>query len=500
MVMGQDPQALELFQIMNLKTGTINALWKIFRELDVHSTGTIRPMELYTYFHMEANELEKNILTAFDLDKTGKLNFTEFVCALWIFLSLAESDMADFLYRLKDASGTYCLKVAEVKDLFEMIHHKKVETSTMLAPLYADIKQRFPVELRMEEWRSWVYTQGGVGVIQPLLILQIKMRRLILGEGFWQGVVAYRAKVKQKEREAETSTSVRGSNNNKKPRAGGGVTGWGGAGGGDQIDFFRKLVVLLRSLNEKQHKYIEAMKKDGRLLGTGGSSSGNSEKDKAQLARQNSIFRKAFQLGGGSSSANSNPPSRKSSAAFSDSGEPTPRVTPKGSSAALERGGGSAKKKTQVGVQDAAEEAHLDHVPASQKPRKKSAPHIDASMAINSNNNNSNGDNANTNTSSSNNNSTPSGERPRKKSAGNNVFIPTTISSAEPQTSPKNTSHVDSKGRRKSSSLVEVAGLEAASGASSKKVVSKGEGGVGTSGKAGDLGAGRSAKRRNSIS
>lgn len=48
-----------------------------------------------------------------------------------------------------------------------------------------DMKQRFPVEVRSEEWRDWVYRQGGVGVIQPLLILQIKMRRLILGMSMW---------------------------------------------------------------------------------------------------------------------------------------------------------------------------------------------------------------------------------------------------------------------------------------------------------------------------
>ena len=45
-----------------------------------------------------------------DADKSGLLNFMEFVCALWNLLSLGESDLGVLGYLMKDPTGVLRVK------------------------------------------------------------------------------------------------------------------------------------------------------------------------------------------------------------------------------------------------------------------------------------------------------------------------------------------------------------------------------------------------------
>lgn len=41
----------------------------------------------------------------FPIDNSGELNFMEFVCSMWHFLSMKETDMGYLLFMLHDANG-----------------------------------------------------------------------------------------------------------------------------------------------------------------------------------------------------------------------------------------------------------------------------------------------------------------------------------------------------------------------------------------------------------
>jgi hypothetical protein len=86
--------------------------------------GTIRPEELFAYFEVEGTKFERGVFALFDegneifqiysssfivilciLDKSGKINFMEFVCTLWNLLTLPESNFGSVAYLLKDPSA-----------------------------------------------------------------------------------------------------------------------------------------------------------------------------------------------------------------------------------------------------------------------------------------------------------------------------------------------------------------------------------------------------------
>ncbi len=121
-VEGQDESALEVFQTLGLSDRDIDLLYTAFWDIDADSSGLIRPLELFNYFEVEETVFINHIFTLFDegkgllikrhscfdgaiIDKSGMINFMEFVCTLWNLLTLPESDFGSLAYLIKDSTA-----------------------------------------------------------------------------------------------------------------------------------------------------------------------------------------------------------------------------------------------------------------------------------------------------------------------------------------------------------------------------------------------------------
>lgn len=71
----------------------------------------------------------------------------------------------------------------DVKVILELMHHRKLETSSTLQALYDNMKKEFEIELSMLEFCKW--TAANASVVTPVLMLQLKIRKQIIGENFW---------------------------------------------------------------------------------------------------------------------------------------------------------------------------------------------------------------------------------------------------------------------------------------------------------------------------
>lgn len=65
----------------------------------IFDTGTVR------LFVSLKDVFYRNVIITNNSDDTGMINFSEFVCGLWNFLSLPESDIAGIVYCMKDPTG-----------------------------------------------------------------------------------------------------------------------------------------------------------------------------------------------------------------------------------------------------------------------------------------------------------------------------------------------------------------------------------------------------------
>lgn len=70
-----------------------------------YEIGLIRPAELFAYFEVEGTPFERKIFALFDEDKSGVINFLEFVCTLWNILTLPQGDFGSVAFLLRDPSG-----------------------------------------------------------------------------------------------------------------------------------------------------------------------------------------------------------------------------------------------------------------------------------------------------------------------------------------------------------------------------------------------------------
>ena len=73
-----------------------------------------------------------------------------------------------------------------VKDMvaaLETIHKKKVGSSHNLQIIVDTLMERFPFEISLVDFTSWY--RSNLTALSPVEILQIKLRRMILGERSW---------------------------------------------------------------------------------------------------------------------------------------------------------------------------------------------------------------------------------------------------------------------------------------------------------------------------
>jgi Ca2+-binding EF-hand superfamily protein len=79
----------EMFAALGLRAEEIKALFKVFWNADMDGGGTIDVVELLTVVDVERTPFTERIFSIFDEDRSGKIDFGEFVLALWNYCTLS---------------------------------------------------------------------------------------------------------------------------------------------------------------------------------------------------------------------------------------------------------------------------------------------------------------------------------------------------------------------------------------------------------------------------
>lgn len=138
----QDVNILPLLRSIGIEDAKdIDMFYAAFHDMDVHHTGEssakhflvyyvfltpihvrtlsgfVRPVEMFTFFGADLESLESALFGVFDDAGSGRLDFVEFVCSMWNFLSARQEDLAVFFYLMKDPSGVMRIKCECEKSL-----------------------------------------------------------------------------------------------------------------------------------------------------------------------------------------------------------------------------------------------------------------------------------------------------------------------------------------------------------------------------------------------
>ena len=84
-VPGQDDSAMLDFKKLDVSPDDINRLFSCFLEIDTDGSGEINLDEFYAHFKLKRSIFSDMAFSLMDEDKSGEIDFREFVLTLWNF-------------------------------------------------------------------------------------------------------------------------------------------------------------------------------------------------------------------------------------------------------------------------------------------------------------------------------------------------------------------------------------------------------------------------------
>jgi hypothetical protein len=86
----------------------------------------------------------------------------------------------------------------DVKETLEMVHKRKLDASASMMAILHDLRDNYPAELSIQHIVKWSATEGNTSILTPILLIQLKFRKFIIGERYWQEQTKKRAEDPEK--------------------------------------------------------------------------------------------------------------------------------------------------------------------------------------------------------------------------------------------------------------------------------------------------------------
>jgi len=84
---------MELFAAMKLSKNDVLQLHKTFQKVDFDHSGSVDIVEMLTLLDVERTRFTEHVFTVFDSDGSGRIDFKEFVLALWNYCTIGQSSL-----------------------------------------------------------------------------------------------------------------------------------------------------------------------------------------------------------------------------------------------------------------------------------------------------------------------------------------------------------------------------------------------------------------------
>lgn len=110
------------FDALKLTHAEVGQLLKIYQKMDVDRSGSIDLHEMFRFLQIEKTPFTQRVFTIFDADGTGRVDFREFVLAMWNYCTLGNATLDIFTFDIYDEDGGGSLSMKEVCVMLEDIY------------------------------------------------------------------------------------------------------------------------------------------------------------------------------------------------------------------------------------------------------------------------------------------------------------------------------------------------------------------------------------------
>ena len=192
-VFGRSKQSADLMFDLGFSKQHLDILFTAFCDIDANTSGTVRMEEVFQYLPVEQTKYLRIVMSIFENEMCGYLNFLEFTISLWNFLTIDESLYGQLTFELCATKKGNMLSFDDVINIVEAISSnvKDIKGRTNVSDLVAKLR------VKREAFTLKSYKQLLVSnkfVMAPLLSAQQTLRSQIIGNSFWVAQTEARAR------------------------------------------------------------------------------------------------------------------------------------------------------------------------------------------------------------------------------------------------------------------------------------------------------------------
>ncbi len=125
----------------------------LFYEIDLDKGGSISLAEFYAHFGVDKTPFADRAFSVLDEDRSGELDYHEFLAGVWSLCSASTEDLCKFLFSLFDEDNSHSLDDAEIESALRMLHNSD--------PLPPDIQAAFDAMVRSQLRKEGLLPPAG---------------------------------------------------------------------------------------------------------------------------------------------------------------------------------------------------------------------------------------------------------------------------------------------------------------------------------------------------
>lgn len=129
-----DKKDIEVFDSIFLRKGNVADLFNVFNEVDVDGSGEISYTEFLVTYRLESTPLIDLIFDSFNVKS---LNFLEFACLIWNFLSLDQTRLSYFMFFICNVAKKTVIPFTQMEKCYRLIHGNFKGNMKLISPLSA---------------------------------------------------------------------------------------------------------------------------------------------------------------------------------------------------------------------------------------------------------------------------------------------------------------------------------------------------------------------------
>ncbi|GMH62491.1 hypothetical protein TrRE_jg6128 [Triparma retinervis] len=182
-VPGQDDSAMLDFKRLQVSPDDINRLFSCFLEIDTDGSGEINLDEFYAHFKLSRSIFSDMAFSLMDEDKSGEIDFREFVLTLWNFCSYDFKELCRFAFFLFDTDESGKLEMEEVNAMVKAVYGEKFADDERVKRVLDCLDANGDGEISISEWI--LFNKKYPLLLFPAYQMQAVLREKVIGKWWW---------------------------------------------------------------------------------------------------------------------------------------------------------------------------------------------------------------------------------------------------------------------------------------------------------------------------